>query len=82
MLQAAKRIEQAGEEPSPGHPEIKYLLEKYGHRSVSEIDVGTPRWNEDPEYVIGLIKSYVEHRTYRQGVEKFYREQEEAERAI
>ena len=82
MLQAAKRIDQAGEEPSPGHPEIKYLLKKYGHRSVSEIDVGIPRWNEDPGYLTGLIKSYIEHKTYRQGVEKFYREQEEAEKAI
>ncbi len=82
MLQAAKRMDQAREEPSPGHPEIRYLLEKYGHRSVAEIDVGAPRWNEDPEYVTGLIKSYIEHGTYQQGVEKFYREQEEAERAI
>ena len=82
MLQAAKRIDQAGEEPSPGHPEITYLLEKYGHRSVAEIDVGMPGWKEDPEYVTGLIRSYVEHKTYRQGIEKFYREQEEAEKAI
>ena len=31
------------------------FLSRYGHRSVAEIDLGVPRWAEDPTYVLGVL---------------------------
>ena len=31
------------------------FLAQYGHRSVSELDLGMPRWAEDPTYVFGML---------------------------
>ncbi len=82
MMQIAKALDQRGEKPDLETPEIKAFLEKYGHRSVEEIDIGIPRWDEEPEYVLGLIKSYIDNQSYEQGLNNFYRGAEEAEAAI
>lgn len=82
LLQIASRLDQAGEEPYPGHPEIKKFLEEYGHRANEELDLGLPRWEEEPEYVVSLVRSYIHNKTYQQGIEKFERDREEAEQAI
>ena len=82
MLQLAKQFDQNGEEPVQDHPEIKKFLLKYGHRANEEIDFGLPTWNEEPGYVVGLISSYIENKTYQYGIEKFYHDMEEAEQAI
>lgn len=34
------------------------FLKLYGHRGVSEIDLGLPRWSEDPTYIIGVLNNY------------------------
>jgi pyruvate,water dikinase len=31
----------------------------YGHRGVAEIDLGLPRWSEDPTYIIGMLANYL-----------------------
>ncbi|HJQ28676.1 MAG TPA: PEP/pyruvate-binding domain-containing protein, partial [Rubrobacter sp.] len=31
----------------------------YGHRGVAEIDLGLPRWSEDPTYILGVIANYL-----------------------
>ncbi len=36
------------------------FLATYGHRSVAELDVGAPRWSEDPAYVLGILASYLQ----------------------
>ena len=82
MLQMAKQFDQAGEVPAPEHPEIKKFLVKYGHRANEEIDFGLPTWNEEPGYVVSLIRSYIENKTYQQGIEKFNHDMKEAEQAI
>ncbi len=82
MMRTAKALDERGEEPSIEAPEVIAFLEKYGHRSVEEVDIGIPRWDEEPEYVIGLIKSYIDNQSYEQGLENFYRGAEEAEAAI
>jgi pyruvate,water dikinase len=38
------------------------FLAIYGHRSVAELDLGVPRWSEDPAYVLGILASYQEIR--------------------
>ncbi|MGK5110758.1 PEP/pyruvate-binding domain-containing protein [Geodermatophilus sp. CPCC 205506] len=35
------------------------FLERYGHRAVAEIDVGVPRWGEDPAPVFGVLATYL-----------------------
>jgi pyruvate,water dikinase len=35
------------------------FLRSYGHRGVAEIDLGLPRWSEDPTYIIGVLANYL-----------------------
>ena len=35
------------------------FLRAYGHRAVAEIDLGLPRWSEDPTYVLGVLANYL-----------------------
>ncbi|GGI67481.1 hypothetical protein GCM10011581_00380 [Saccharopolyspora subtropica] len=50
------------------------FLERNGHRAVAEIDVGVPRWAEDPTHVVGLVANYLRadghaaDEQYRRGV--------------
>ncbi len=34
-------------------------LRAYGHRGVAEIDLGLPRWSEDPTYILGVLANYL-----------------------
>ena len=35
------------------------FLDRYGHRAVAEIDVGLPRWSDDPTHVLGALINYL-----------------------
>ncbi len=35
------------------------FLQAHGHRAVAEIDLGMPRWSDDPTYVLGVIANYL-----------------------
>jgi rifampicin phosphotransferase len=35
------------------------FLRHYGHRGVAEIDLGLPRWSEDPTYIMGVLANYL-----------------------
>lgn len=35
------------------------FLAKWGHRAVAEIDLGLPRWSDDPTYVVGVVRNYL-----------------------
>jgi rifampicin phosphotransferase len=35
------------------------FLEKYGHRGVAEIDLGVPRWADDPKHILGALANYL-----------------------
>src|SRR5215204_5226961 len=35
------------------------FLRQYGHRGVAEIDLGLPRWSEDPTYILGVLANYL-----------------------
>ena len=39
--------------------ELDAFLSTYGHRAVAEIDIGMPRWSEDPAHVLGVIANYL-----------------------
>src|SRR5579885_3836136 len=36
------------------------FLRIYGHRGVAEIDMGLPRWSEDPAYLLGVLANYLQ----------------------
>lgn len=38
---------------------LEEFLTRYGHRSAAEIDVGVPRWSEDPTPVFAAIANYL-----------------------
>jgi phosphohistidine swiveling domain-containing protein len=53
---------QQGQLP-PGLQEgLVQFLQEYGHQSVCELDLGVPRWSEDPSYVLDLLSSYLERK--------------------
>src|SRR5207253_311845 len=35
------------------------FLHTYGHRGVAEIDLGLPRWSEDPTHILGVLANYL-----------------------
>ena len=35
------------------------FLRQYGFRAVAEIDLGMPRWSEDPRHIIGVLANYL-----------------------
>ncbi len=35
------------------------FLDRYGHRAVAEIDLGLPRWTEDPAHLLGALANYL-----------------------
>lgn len=50
----------AGTEPSAASPEVAAFLAAYGHRAPDrEIDLGLPRFADDPTYVVELIRGYM-----------------------
>jgi rifampicin phosphotransferase len=36
------------------------FLHAYGHRGVAEIDLGLPRWSEDPTHILGVLANYIQ----------------------
>lgn len=38
--------------------ELQTFLVRYGHRAIAEIDLGLPRWSEDPSHLLGAIANY------------------------
>lgn len=49
------------------------LLAVYGHRSVSELDLGVTRWSEDPAYLLGVLASYLQFRDPEQAPDRQFR---------
>jgi len=41
----------------PGAPAFQKFLSIYGHRAITEMDVGVPRWREDPAPVVHMAES-------------------------
>jgi rifampicin phosphotransferase len=49
----------AGALPPVLQNELAVFLDRYGHRAVAEIDIGMPRWSEDPAHVLGVLANYL-----------------------
>ena len=49
----------SGALPSSLQAGLTNFLCAYGHRGVTEIDLGLPRWSEDPTYIMGVLANYL-----------------------
>ncbi|HZA72840.1 MAG TPA: PEP/pyruvate-binding domain-containing protein [Propionibacteriaceae bacterium] len=45
--------------PQTAQRGLAEFLRTYGHRAVAEIDLGMPRWSDDPTHLLGVIKNYL-----------------------
>lgn len=50
---------QAGRLPARLDTGVARFLDRYGHRAVGEIDVGLPRWSEEPAHILGILANYL-----------------------
>jgi rifampicin phosphotransferase len=50
---------QEGRLPEPAQSGITEFLSQYGHRAVAEIDIGMPRWSDDPTHILGVLANYL-----------------------
>jgi phosphohistidine swiveling domain-containing protein len=59
------------------------FLSAYGHRGVGEIDLGVPRWSEDPTHILGMIANYLRLDSSERAPDvQFRRAVEEAQEAV
>jgi pyruvate,water dikinase len=51
---------QQGQLPASLQQGLTSFLKEYGHQGVCELDLGVPRWSEDPTYIFDLLIGYLE----------------------
>jgi rifampicin phosphotransferase len=49
-----------GSLPAAAQGAVKQFMDRYGMRGVGEIDLGQPRWREDPTPVMQTLQSYLQ----------------------
>ncbi|MEU4829304.1 PEP/pyruvate-binding domain-containing protein [Streptosporangium sp. NPDC023615] len=49
----------AGSLPGVAGEGLAEFLSVYGDRAVAEIDLGLPRWSEDPTHILGVLANYL-----------------------
>ena len=49
----------SGELPAVVQAGLSAFLGRYGHRAVAEIDLGMPRWSDDPTHLLGVLANYL-----------------------
>jgi pyruvate,water dikinase len=49
-----------GKLPALLQQQLSEFLSVYGHRGVAEIDIGLPRWSEDPTHILGVLANYLQ----------------------
>ncbi|MDA0634236.1 PEP-utilizing enzyme [Nonomuraea sp. MCN248] len=58
VAELARRY-RAGTLPPAAQRGIAAFLDVYGHRGVAEIDLGVPRWSEEPDHILGALANYL-----------------------
>ncbi|WP_405057745.1 PEP-utilizing enzyme [Kribbella sp. NBC_01505] len=49
----------SGSLPRVAQNGLSDFLGEYGHRAVAEVDLGLPRWSEDPAHLVGVLANYL-----------------------
>lgn len=81
LLEISQKFKEEGIEPSDDDPAVINFLKRFGHRAVLEVDMGLPRWREDPSYVIDILNLYKEGDPSKK-IEKFHEGAVRAEKTI
>jgi pyruvate,water dikinase len=50
----------AGKLPPTAQDAVTAFMKRYGQRGLGEIDIGRPRWQENPEHIMGVLQSYLQ----------------------
>ncbi len=58
LLELVRRY-RARELPGVLQSGLAGFLRRYGHRAVAEIDLGMPRWSDDPAHILGVLANYL-----------------------
>jgi pyruvate,water dikinase len=82
ILKIARDLDAQGRRASLDTPELADFLKTYGHRNSIELDVGIPTWQEEPAYVVDLINTYIDSKTYGEGLQRFETAQQEGDAAV
>ncbi|MGW9413641.1 PEP/pyruvate-binding domain-containing protein [Arthrobacter cupressi] len=45
--------------PAVAQSGLASFLARYGHRAVAEIDLGMPRWADEPTHIVGVLANYL-----------------------
>ncbi|HYG59655.1 MAG TPA: PEP/pyruvate-binding domain-containing protein, partial [Symbiobacteriaceae bacterium] len=59
LWQLSRTLLEQGAEPRADHPAVQAFLEQYGHRATREIDMGVPRWRDDPQQILHILSGYM-----------------------
>jgi pyruvate,water dikinase len=78
----SRRLAQEGAPPSADHPAVQAFLARYGHRGALEIDLGVPRWREDPAPVLNILRTYLTHGPEADAEQQFHRGMELADETV
>ena len=81
LWRVSRRLRADGVQPDPHHPAVRAFLTRYGHRALRELDVGIPRWSEDPVYVLTVLNTYLGHGDEADAERRFHEGEAEAETA-
>jgi pyruvate,water dikinase len=65
---------QHGELPGSAQHALARFLDRYGMRAVGEIDIGKPRWREDPRSIIQTLTSYLRIEDPQLAPDRLFRE--------
>ncbi|MGY1625227.1 PEP/pyruvate-binding domain-containing protein [Geodermatophilus sp. SYSU D00965] len=83
LARLARTSARTGTEPSAAMPGMAEFLAAYGHRAPDrEIDLGLPRFTDDPAYVVDLVRGYLAAGDPAALVDRRLRGTEQAEAAV
>ncbi len=71
----------AGTLPPTAQAALGTFLAVYGHRAVREIDLGMPRWADEPGYIVGVLRTYLDIHDPALAPDVHFREGDRAARA-
>jgi pyruvate,water dikinase len=83
LARLAAHYAASGADPAPEDPQLASFLARYGHRAPDrEIDLGLPRFADDPTYVLELVRSYLRAGEPGEGPARFGAEPDSADEEI
>lgn len=82
MNLAAQYFDENMLEPTADHPRVKEILDRFGHRGNIELDFGTVKWVEKPDFIMNQIKSYMVGKMYARNLDDIKEKANRAEALI